>query len=322
MEVGSHLAFNFLILITSLILLGKSAEYLVIAISRIGRQLGLSEFITGFILLGIATSAPEISVGINAALSGNPQLSLGNLFGANIVLMTLVCGGVGLFNHGIKIRDELSQPTRTLQIVFLILSPLLLLLDSYFDKKDAIILIFLYTMYLVYLYTLRPKDSPPIRQRLFNHQFLHSVFLTFTGVVGVILFSKAIVSSSLSISDSLAIPSLTVGVLILSVGTNLPEIALAIAAIKKHHTNLLIGDILGSMATNTFIVAMLGLIAPFQVKDFFIFETTSIYMIISLCLFLLFTRSKNFLSPNEALILTSLYLSFLISETLPLFLKL
>ncbi|HJZ05952.1 hypothetical protein A2634_01405 [Candidatus Amesbacteria bacterium RIFCSPHIGHO2_01_FULL_48_32] len=312
--VPVHLLFYFFTCLIGLIILGKTAGYLVTAVSRLGVFLRLSQFLTGFIILGIATSIPETGIAVNSILSGNPQLSLGNLFGATIVLLSLIAGGTAVFHPNAIIRDELAHPDRILHIAVLILSPLILLLDSRLTRLDGVFLILLYIGYLLYVYKLRPPDSPPLDENLLNQKFLNTVFLTLVGLIGVVLSSRAVLFSSLRLATLLRIPPLVIGTLFLSLGTNIPEISVAIAAIRGRHTNLVIGDILGSAAANTFIISLLAIFSPFVVNSQIQIEISAIFMVFSLVLFLVFTHSKNRLSYLEGIVLITLYVAFVTAQ--------
>jgi len=310
------LVFYPLILIAAIFLLAYCANFLVTITTRLGHYLKLSQFITGFIILGVATSIPEASIAINSVLAGTPQLSLGNLFGATIVLLTLIAGLAAIFSQGIDVKTELKSSTRLLQISALILSPVILLLDLSLTRLDALFLLLLYLGYLIYIYRLQPH-SLPLESQLMNHHFLNSIFLMAAGVIGVALSSKAIVFASLQLSSLLSIPPLAVGTLILSIGTNLPEISVAVAAIRHHHPNLIIGDILGSPA----IIALVGLSSPFKIPHPILLQTTGIFLVISLAAFFVMTRSKRHLSPLEGAMAIGLYTAFLVSEISSLLLK-
>jgi cation:H+ antiporter len=309
-----NIIFYLLVLAIGLFVLGKSAHYLIIAVTRLGNNLRISQFITGFVILGIATSLPEIFIGINSALTDIPQLSLGNLLGANIVLLTLIAGSAALLNRGINVKQEFGHGGRLLQIVTLILAPLIVLLDSHLSRIDSLFLVILYVGYLIYVYKFTPKDSPPVGTSLMNHKFLHTLFLCIAGFLGLIVASKAVVFSSLKMATMFNIPTVIVGTLLLSLGTNLPEISVVIAAVKKHRTNLVIGDVLGSASTNTLVIAMVGLIKPFTLSNPEIFRSTAIFMTVAVVLFFLLTKSKNKLTVVEGLILLTLYLVFILSE--------
>jgi cation:H+ antiporter len=228
-----NILFYVLLLLLSLFILGKSASFLITAITRIGFFLRLSQFLTGFILLGVATSTPEISVAINSTLSQNPQLSLGNLIGANVVLLTLISGIAAILAKGVEIKKDLSNPGRLFQIGLLISAPLPLLLDSYLSRLDGVFLLFLYVIYIYYIYRQRPNQSPPLTEQLLNYKIINTLLLALTGIIGLFLSSKAVVFSSLKIAEFFNAPVLIVGLLILSVGTNLPEITITFTAIKN-----------------------------------------------------------------------------------------
>lgn len=308
------------VLLVGLYILSKSASFLITATLRLGHILRLSQFVTGFIILGVTTSTPEISIAVSSLLSGTPQLSLGNLMGANIVLLTLIAGIAAIIGRGVTIKHELKSTAQIAQIALLILAPLILLLDQHLSRLDAIFLAVLYIAYLTHLYHLRPQAQPP-SDFTTNHHFFHTLFLIVMGLLGIILSSKAIVASSLYLSQTLGIAPSAIGVLLLSLGTNLPEISVILAAVRQHQADLIIGDVLGSAAANTAIIALLGLFSPFRLENFLTIQTTGIFLVLSLIAFIIMTRTKNRLSPMEGAVCLGLYIAFLISESFLLYLK-
>ncbi len=87
-----QLLINIVLISASTFLLVRSADLLIISITRLSRHFHLSEFITGVLLLGLATSTPELFIGISSAASGNAPLAAGNLIGATILLFALLAG--------------------------------------------------------------------------------------------------------------------------------------------------------------------------------------------------------------------------------------
>ena len=316
-----NLVFQGLILLLGLFILGKSAHFVVTVVTQIGHRLRLSQFITGFIILGVATSTPEIFVGIQSAISGTPQLSLGNLFGANIVLLTLISGLAAILNHGMNVKAEMAHNHRLLQISLLILAPLILLVDSSLSRLDALFLVVMYVGYLIYTYKQRPADSPPLDRPLIDHKTWHVAFLAVIGLLGLVVSARAVVVTGVNIAALLHIPSLIVGTLLLSLGTNLPELSVVFAAIRHHHPNLVVGDVLGSASTNTLVIALLGLISPFVISEWAILESAGIMMIVVLGVFFYFAKSKDKLSLGEGLVLVGLYIAFLTSQVASLYLR-
>ena len=140
-----------LILLTSLAALAKSAQVVVKNLLHFAKALSWNTFITGFLILGVMSSTPEFFVGVNSAIDGTPQLSLGNLIGASLVLLTLITGITAAYTGGIS----LSRTFPWSEVVIMdavILSPLLLLLDRSLTRVDALILLSAWGIYAWRLY--------------------------------------------------------------------------------------------------------------------------------------------------------------------------
>jgi cation:H+ antiporter len=88
-----------------------SNNYLVSALSKISYFLNLNEFTVGFILVSVATSLPEMFVGVMSALSGTPEFSLGNVIGANIINLTIVIGISAVLAKKLTIESKIVKKT-------------------------------------------------------------------------------------------------------------------------------------------------------------------------------------------------------------------
>src|SRR3990167_4894766 len=116
---------NLLCLALSLLFLGKAAQVAIKHLTHIAHHLSWNTFVVAFLILGVATSIPEFLIGINSAFDKMPQLSLGNLIGATIVLLTLVVGLSALITGKVKIDSNFSG--KDLYITnFILLLPLAL----------------------------------------------------------------------------------------------------------------------------------------------------------------------------------------------------
>ena len=115
----------FLLFVLALVKSGAVAVKKLVAISRYFR---ISEYILAFILMAFATSLPEFFVGINAALSKTPILSLGNIIGSNIVNLSFILGVVVIISKGMRIESKIAKRDAWL-VFFISILPLLLLID-------------------------------------------------------------------------------------------------------------------------------------------------------------------------------------------------
>jgi len=136
-----------LIFIISCFLLVKSGTWLVTSLSRIAQTLKWNEFLVSFCLLALASSLPELFVGLSAAFHKLPQLSFGNIIGANILNLTLGIGITALLlKGGLKIESKIARKS-CFYAAFFVSLPLLLILDGTLSRVDGIILLLALGLY-------------------------------------------------------------------------------------------------------------------------------------------------------------------------------
>jgi len=142
-----------LILLFSFLLI-KATDILIVNLKGFSQATGLGQFAMTTFLLALATSLPELFVGITSALEGTPSLSLGNIIGSNIADLSLVIGGAALVGgtvgvHGIFLRRDVFY-------AFLAgAAPMVLLFDKSLSRVDGLILLALYGFYNFWVFTER-----------------------------------------------------------------------------------------------------------------------------------------------------------------------
>src|SRR3989338_694406 len=136
-----------LFLISCLVLVA-SGGYLVKLIVKIASYLKLSEFVVAFIIMAFATSIPELFVGINSAIGGNPALSLGNVIGSNIADLTLVIGIAALLGRGIKPKNFRIKKDSLFMFLTALVPVALMIFDQTLSRTDGVILISIFIIYI------------------------------------------------------------------------------------------------------------------------------------------------------------------------------
>ena len=127
-----------LILFFSFLLI-KATDILVVNLKGLSTRIGLGQFAVTTFLLALATSLPELFVGITSALEGTPNLSLGNIIGSNIADLSLVIGGAALFAGSVNVRGRFLN--RDVFYAFLAgAAPMVLLFDKKLTRVDGLIL--------------------------------------------------------------------------------------------------------------------------------------------------------------------------------------
>jgi cation:H+ antiporter len=305
--------FQFILLFASLYVLAKFAEFTIQNLLKIARILGLSSFFVAFIILGTATSIPELLVGINAALNNTPELALGNLMGETIVLLTLTISIAAIIAGRVKINYQFGKQNLLIMIAVLLL-PIFLLRDMEFSRQDAMITIIAYSFYVIKIYRNRYEVTPETHSIGKKQSKLIKAFLYFIlGFAGIAISANYAVDRAVEIALALNIPILLIGVLAFSVGTNFPELVIAITALRKKEKSLVAGNILGSAVTNSFVLAVVALIRPINIEQSDIFTVSAFFFVATVILFSFFISSRNDVSRLEGLMLLSLYSFFLIT---------
>lgn len=237
------------------LVLAGSAQLVVRAASTLAHKAGITNFAVGFLLLGLLTSIPEIFVAIGSTIDGIPQLSVGNLLGGSILLLSLVIG----LSSVILGRLTLDRGLDTREIAassFVVSAPVLVLWDGVLTRWEGGFLIALYIIHAFFLKngSKNGKKHPP-----------NAILMLCIGLIGMVIASKVMIESAKVFIDVFHIPSFVFGLVLLSLGTNLPEFSLAFEGAVLKREGVVFGDFLGSAAANTLILGFLGLFSPFEI---------------------------------------------------------
>ena len=322
------LALVVVILLALSLVLIKATDQVVLAIHRLSKNSTSLTFTISAIFLAIATSLPELFVGITSALEGVPSLSLGNVIGANIANLSLVAGLaafiVGKVNiHGSFVRKEVSFAAAA---GFL---PLLLVLDRNLSRLDGFILLAVYAIYAGSLFRERFLEVAEGHRR---GSLFHKFYVILTHVEGsrrkeitrlligivLLLVSASFVVRFASLFAEIAgIPVFIVGLILLSIGTTLPELAFSVRSLEDKEPTMFLGNLLGSIITNsTLILGIVAVITPIEAIVLNEYLVTVVAFIIIFGIFWFFTKTKLRLDRWEAGTLLLLYLVFVVAVIL------
>lgn len=307
-----------LIFIISSIFLAVSGKLLVDSLSKIAKFLGWKEFVVAFFLVAISVSIPNFLVGIISALKGVPELSFGDVIGGNVVAMTLLVAISALLS-----RAGLSAPSRTVQgssifTIFIAILPLILGLDKELERSDGIILLLTFFAYVFWLFIKKERFTKVYNHILepMNLKFLLKNLTIFLISIFVLLASaNGVVKSALFFGDFFKVHLTLVGILIVSLGNNIPELAFIFQAAKKSQDWLLLGDLMGGVIiTSTLVLGMVSLISPIKIINIPTTLVARFFLIFSALFFFITVRTDRKITKKEAIFLLSIYLIFLLIE--------
>ncbi|MFA5382339.1 MAG: sodium:calcium antiporter [Candidatus Micrarchaeia archaeon] len=302
---------SIVLLFISILILAKASDWTIDGATTIAKYLKLSDLVIGFLLLSFATSLPELSVAITSGLSNAGGISVGNIFGANIVNITLAIGVMTLFTKEILInKKEIKQLSRIVLISIIIIP--IILFNTHLGFIQGIILLLIFILFLYYTLkeeiSLEFKGEIPTRKETIN-----GLGYFIIGISLIIISASFAIEKSIYIISYFGITQSFLGATLISIGTTLPELTVGIRSIQKKHYNLALGNALGSCIINlTLILGLVSLLSTtFLEKPMILI--IGFFAIISSVLLYYFLKTKNKLTKNEGLILVIIYLIYLIT---------
>lgn len=294
-----------------ILLLG--ADIAIRSVEKISRSLRISSFAVSFLILGAFTSVAEFSVGINAVIENDPEIYVGNLIGASIVLFMLLIPLLAIIGHKLEITKEF-QGSNLVHSLFVIAAPVLLTLNGHVGRLDGIIAL---TTYVLLAFSIQTKRGfvatlfDPIQKRSPIRRELLRIVI---GVIMIFIASHYIVVETHYFAELFSISPFIISLIIISLGTNIPELSFVLRSLFKKNNQVALGDYIGSAAFNTFLFGVLTLVNNQPVFLIKTYHASLLFLVISLILFYFFAKSRQSISRVEGIVLLVLYVLFLSSE--------
>ena len=284
------------------------------SVQRIAQRYCRSGFFTAFFILGTLTSISEFSVAINSGLGGVPEVSVGNLVGASLVILLCIVPVLAIAGKGVALTAALSTTNLALMLSAIAL-PSLLVIDGNVTRTEGLLALLAYGTVAYALYRQREsiRACDPDESQVFERTRATVLDIARILVGGLAIFAAAhfLVEQAVYFAEALSVPASLIGLILLSLGTNIPELVIAARSILARRSDIALGDYLGSAAMNTFIFGTLALgIGRFMVEagEFIL---TALVFSVGLILLYRFARSRRRLSRNEGIILLAFYGAFL-----------
>lgn len=285
------MALTIILFIIGFILLIKGADIMVEGASSIAKKFGLSNLMIGLTIVSFGTSAPELLVSGLAAYQGNTDIAIGNVIGSNISNIALILGTCALLAN-LKVTKttvwkEIPLTLLSIAAVFVLANDALIDNQSFnqISRIDGIMLLFFFIIFLYYAASLAKseKDDEESPKKL---PLSKSITFIVLGMAGLALGGHWIVNGAIVIATALQLSEGLVALTIVSIGTSLPELAASVVAARKGHTDIAVGNAVGSNIFNTFwILGFSAIITPLPLNT----KLNTDILICAAITFLLFT---------------------------------
>jgi len=248
-----------------LLLLGLGGDSIVKAVSGLAQRFGARPFTAGLLLLGVATSMPDLVVNARALAVGQPELALGNAVGSSIANLGLTLA-IAAIAAPLLLRARLQA---VLWWSLLGAGVLLILfgLDGRLARWEGVVLLAGFVVMQAVLMRRGRSETADVqaaiaRSALSRTSLPLNVLRVLVAVVALYWGARLVVGAAADFGVALGWTPLLVGLLPLAIGTALPEVATAIAAARRGHGDMVLGHVLGSSAVNLLLV--IGAMAALQ----------------------------------------------------------
>ena len=302
------LILDIVLIVFSILMLWKGADWLVEAAAEIAHSLKISDLVIGLTVVAFGTSAPEFAVTIKAAISGQTDISIGNVVGSNIFNLGFILGGTAMV-RAISISPKLLYRDGIFLLFVTILIYVLFFRFNGWDIADAItitegsILFIALIGYIIFLFV----KKEPIEETHPESADLKSYLWFSVGLISIVLGGHLMVEHASSLASAFGISDWVIAVTIVAAGTSAPELATSLTAAFKNKHGMAIGNLIGSDLFNLLgVLGLAGIINPTNIQSDI--HSSIVVLIIMVAMVLVMMRTNWQISRLQGTILVSLNL--------------
>ena len=338
---------NILLLALGLFLLIKGSDIFVDAGTIIGKMFKMTEVLIGLTIVCIGTGLPELILSINGSINGTSNLVIGNIVGSNIFNMCIILGLVCVL-HPVKLLRQTIRKDIHMSLLSSI-ALFVLLLDTIQNSfannmisfTDGIILLLLFTIFIYYTFyeiteylrdrrekkymeqkektnNTGSKATPQEveKKQTYTNKDMQKLFKNIAiGIIGIIMVhvgANITVDNTVKIAEFFNVSQTFISIVIIAVGTSLPELTTSFAALKKNRINIAIGNLIGSNMFNTLcVLGVSSLINPIVLEGNYLLIDCGVFALVCLAM-VIFTKRKPEISRFEGFSLISIYILYIV----------
>lgn len=316
-----------LLLILGIAFLIKGSDLFVDAGSEIGKTLKISELLIGITVVSIGTSLPELTVALMGAQDGSTGIALGNVLGTNMFNICIILAVIALikpvFFKKETVRKDLYMSVVTALTLFIVMADKIIGGEkvNIISRTDGLILLMLFGIFVYYTaypfityWKEREEKKDEIKLKLKDIDSLtKNILLVVLGVTIIFLGANWAVKAVENIAIILGISETFISILVVAIGTSLPEVFTSLSAIKKNKPDIAVGNLIGSNMVNILmILGITSVIHPIALEmDSLIVDALVFFLVTVLLISHVLTSEKYKLTKWEGLSLVSIYVAYI-----------
>lgn len=252
---------DYIFLLLGMVILIYGAHLLVQGASSFAKMLSIPNLVIGLTVVAFGTSFPELIINIFASTQGRSELAVGNVVGSNIINVFLVIGMAAIIKpmqvQNYTVRYELPFALLAMAILFVVANDGLINNTNFsvLHRSDGIIfltffVIFVYYTFVVTTHSHETHEGHDVKEMSKSKSALFMLL----GMTGLYFGGEFIVKSATNLASNWGLSEVVIGILVVALGTSLPELATSVVASFKGNADMAIGNIVGSNIFNVFLV--------------------------------------------------------------------
>ncbi len=288
--------------IAGFVLLLFGAEFLVRGAVSLAQRLKVSPMIIGMTIVAYGTTAPELVVSLQAAVEGAPGISVGNVVGSNIANILLILGlSAVIFPIAVKPKALYRDAAMMMGSALLFTA---LALSGTIERWQGALMVAILVVFSLYAFATERRqgkaNDPGDLSEDLAEEFTDAPRATWLallsvigGIVAVVTGAKLLVAAAIFTATQIGVSEAVIGLTIVAVGTSLPELATAVVAAYKRHSDVAVGNILGAGMYNLLaIMGLVGAVSPVAVpQQILAFDVWLMLAVTAVLLFFLLIRN-------------------------------
>lgn len=341
---------NILFLVIGLALLIKGSDIFVDAGTAIGKIFKMSEVLIGLTIVCIGTGLPELILSINGSINGSSNLVIGNIVGSNIFNMCVILGLICVLNPIKLLRQTIRKDIHMSLLSSVALFVLLLdnieckSIQNVLSTTDGVILLLFFAVFVYYTFyeiteylrdrrerkyqehkEQKAKNNNGVVKKQIEEKNEIKTYTTkdikklfkniIIGIIGISLVhigADITIDNTIKIANFFNVSQTFISIIIIAVGTSLPELTTSYSALKKNRINIAVGNLIGSNMFNTLcVLGVSTLINPIKLEGTYLLIDCAVFIIVCLVM-VLFTKRKPEISRIEGFSLLSIYIIYIV----------
>jgi cation:H+ antiporter len=313
------------VIVFCILILSKGADWMIDGVVHLARRTGLPRIVIGATIISLGTTTPEAFVSVMAAWMGNPGLALGNGVGSIIADTGLIFGLICILSR-VPVNRFILNRTGWVQIgaaTLLVAISMVLLWttggEPILHRWIGLLFLFLLAGYMYITYRWAKHGSAIEGEDADDSQLISltiSCLMIGGGLFLVIVGARILIPCAICLADRLGVPEDIIAATMVALGTSLPELVTGIAAVKKRHPEIMVGNIVGADVLNClFVIGAAAAARPLSVPpNFFTFHFPAMILILYPFRFFIFMNRDGWFKRWQGGWLFGIYLIYLILQ--------